>query len=258
MLLEHSTSKDIDAYLERSTGIIVPIGSMEQHGPNGLMATDAICAEIIARRAGGEAGVLVGPTLALSVAQFNLGFAGTVSLRAQTLMAVITDYVDSLSRHGFERIFFLNGHGGNIAPANAAFQDMYAARSLRRGGGNSPDFRCRLRSWWDYDGVNKLRQELYGEWEGLHATPSEVAITQHAFPDSIRQAAMDKPAALPDDYYRNFGGDKHYDADHHRKWFPDGRIGSDPSMATPADGQRLVDTVIPEVIADYRVFLEED
>lgn len=258
MLLELSTSQDVEAYLERSTGIIVPIGSVEQHGPNGLMATDAICAEIIARRAGEDAGVLIGPTLTLGVAQFNLGFAGTVSLRARTLMAVITDYVDSLTRHGFERIFFLNGHGGNVAPANAAFQDVYAARSLERGGGNAPGVRCRLRSWWDYEGVNNLRQELYGEWEGLHATPSEVAITQHAFPDSIRQATMDKPAKLPEDYYRNFGGDKHYDADHHRKWFPDGRIGSDPSMATPGDGQRLVDTVVPEVIADYRAFLEED
>lgn len=258
MLLQLSTSSDIDAYLERSTGIVVPIGSMEQHGPNGLMATDAICAETIAHRAGEEAQVLVGPTLTLGVAQFNLGFAGTVSLRAQTLMAVITDYVDSLARHGFERVFFLNGHGGNIAPANAAFQDIYAARSLRQGGGNAPGVRCRLRSWWEYDGVDSLRRELYGEWEGLHATPSEVAITQHALPGSIRQASMDKPERLPDGYYRNFGGDKHYYADHHRNRFPDGRIGSDPSMATPEDGKRLLDTVVPEVVADYRAFLQED
>ena len=258
MLLQFSTWPDIEAYLERSTGVIIPIGSMEQHGPNGLIGTDALCAEIIAGQAGQQADILVGPTITMGVAQFNLGFPGTVTMRADTVMAVISDYVRSLMRHGFERFFFLNGHGGNIAPANAAFQDLYTDQSFERDRGNQPGIRCRMRSWWEYENTNTLRYELYGEWEGLHATPSEVAITQSEYPDQARNVAMEKPEKLADDYYRNFGGDKHYNADHHRRWFPDGRIGSDPSLASPEDGAKLIAAAVPEVIADYEKFLAED
>ena len=49
MLFHHSTSDEVGSYLERSWGVLVPIGSSEQHGPNGLIGTDAICAEVIAR-----------------------------------------------------------------------------------------------------------------------------------------------------------------------------------------------------------------
>ena len=56
MQLHQSSWQEIDAYLTKSKGIIVPIGSTEQHGPNGLLGTDAICPEVIAKRAG-DAGV---------------------------------------------------------------------------------------------------------------------------------------------------------------------------------------------------------
>ena len=173
MLLQFSTWPDVEAYLKRSTGVIIPIGSMEQHGPNGLIGTDALCAEIIACEAGQQADILVGPTITMGVAQFNLGFPGTVTMRADTVMAVISDYVRSLMRHGFERFFFLNGHGGNIAPANAAFQDLYADQSFERDRGNQPGIRCRLRNWWEYENTNTLRYELYGEWEGRARYPPQ-------------------------------------------------------------------------------------
>ncbi len=257
MQLKQSTWRDVESYLSRSSGILIPIGSVEQHGPNGLLGTDAICAEQIALRAGAEGGVLVGPTIELGMAQFNLAFPGTVSLRAATLMAVVGDYVRSLAAQGFERFFFVNGHGGNVAPANAAFQDLYAERSLAPTPAARPALRCRLRSWWEYPGVNALRQQLYGEWEGMHATPSEVAMTQHALPGSARRVSMGKPASLPDGYYRDFGGDRHYDAAHHRERYADGRIGSDPSLATPEHGERLLAAVVPEVLDDYAAFLDE-
>lgn len=258
MQLRLSTWHEIEAYLERSRGIVIPIGSLEQHGPNGIMATDAICAGAIAARVGEQADILIGPVIELGSAQFNLDFPGTISLRADTLMRVISDYVRSLAGQGFERFYFLNGHGGNVAPANAAFQDLYAERSYGACISNHEGFRCRIRSWWEHPQVNTLRLQLYGEWEGLHATPSEIAITRHVHPEARNALPLAKPAPLDERFYRDFGGDRHYDAAHHRRAYPDGRIGSDPTLATPEHGAQLLETVVPEVIDDYRRFLQEE
>ncbi len=257
MLLEHSTWPEIEAYLKRSTAIMIPTGSIEQHGPGGPIGTDAICAEAVARAAGTLGDILIGPTISLGVAQFNLGFPGTVTLRAATLMAVIGDYIRSLARQGFDRFYVLNGHGGNIAPVNAAIQDLHGETSYRPDHGNAPGIRCRLRSWWEYDKVNRMRHELYGEWEGMHATPSEIAIAQHARPEVVRAVPMPKPEKISEAAMRELAGDRHNDAAHHRRRFPDGRIGSDSSLATPEAGARLLAAAAEGAVADYRRFVAE-
>jgi creatinine amidohydrolase len=257
VILQHATWRDVEDYLRRSTGIVVPIGSTEQHGPTGAIGTDAICAEAIAHRLAAEDDVLVGPTIALGAAQFNLAFPGTVSLRAATLMAVVRDYVGSLATQGFTRFYFVNGHGGNIAPCNAAFQDLYGEASLSRERGQATTIRCRLRSWWEYEAADALRRRLYGAAEGMHATPSEIAIAQAAVPATRRTGEMDPPERIEPALLRDMGGDRHYDAHHHRRRFPDGRIGSDPSLATPEDGARLLALAVQGARADYGRFLAE-
>jgi creatinine amidohydrolase len=256
VLLQLATWKEVDAYLARSSGIIVPIGSTEQHGPNGLIGTDAICPEVIAHAVGASIGVLIGPTIAHGVAQFNLGFPGTLSIRAATLMALVEDYVGSLRRHGFTRVYFLNGHGGNVAPLRAAFQDIYAAWSEDRTQAPAP-LRCRVRCWWELPTVDRLRREMFGDWEGMHATPSEVAITQFARPGTVRQTAMAPPRQVSANFLRDHAGDNHFDAVAHRRAFPDGRVGSDPALATPELGRRLVDAAVADAAADYQAFLAE-
>src|SRR6056297_1648835 len=133
MLLQHQSWPEVEAYLTRSTGIILPIGSTEQHGPNGLIGTDALCAQHIAWGVGAEAETLVGPTIGVGMAQHHMAFPGTVTLRPSTLIAVIRDHVLSLVEHGFTHIFFINGHGGNVATAQAAFAEIWREERERRG-----------------------------------------------------------------------------------------------------------------------------
>jgi len=242
MLLQLQTWQEVDTYLQTSRGIILPIGSTEQHGPNGLVGTDAICAEVIAKGVGESAGALVAPTISVGMAQHHLGFAGSMTLRPSTLIAVLKDMVDSLVRHGFERFYFLNGHGGNIATLAAAFSEIYATRSLGTAS-NAPPIKCRLKNWWANQEVHDLAKELFGDAEGSHATPSEVSITQFAYPDAIKSALLDPPVAPRGDFT---------DAADYRRKFPDGRIGSNPGLATPEAGRRLCEAAVAAIAKDYR------
>lgn len=248
MQLHLQTWEEVETYLKGSKGIIIPIGSTEQHGPNGLIGTDAICAEVIAREVGEVTGALVGPTISVGMAQHHLGFAGTITLKPSTLIAVINDYVTSLARHGFERFYFVNGHGGNIATAGAAFAEIYANASLRPSG-NAPSLRCALKNWWETPSVQKLSKELFGNREGSHATPSEVSVTQYVYPEAIKRRDM----GPPNPRVRNFA-----DAEDYRRLFPDGRIGSDPTLATPEHGAKFIDVSVKDIAEEYERFLTQD
>src|SRR6202000_1103812 len=131
MQLHLSTWPEVEAYLQKSKAILIPIGSTEQHGPNGLLGTDALCPEIISSRAGDESGILIGPTFNVGQAQHHMSFPGTITLRPSTMIAAMNDWAQSLTRHGFERIYWLNGHGGNIATITAAVSDMYHAATFQ-------------------------------------------------------------------------------------------------------------------------------
>lgn len=251
MRLQLSTWPEVEAYLKASNGIIIPIGSTEQHGPTGFVGTDALCPELIARGIGERLDAMVAPTISVGMTQHHLGFPGSITLRPSTLMAVIQDIVNSLARHGFDRFFFLNGHGGNIATATAAFSEIYAESSLGTAGHNRPSLRCRLQNWWDCDGVKKISTETFGDAEGSHATCSEVSLTYYGYPDEgarVRRARL-APRIAPDGPI--------YDADDYRRRFADGRIGSDPSLATVEIGQRLYEVAIQEISDIYQDFLTE-
>src|SRR5947207_10383900 len=141
MLLHVSTWAKIETYLERSTAVVIPIGSNEQHGPTGLLGTDWLCPEIIAHEAQKDADILVAPTFNIGMAQHHLDFPGTIALRPSTFMAAIGDWARSLTHHGFTRLYFLNGHGGNVVTIEAAVSELYAEA---RYGGRRSGFPRRL------------------------------------------------------------------------------------------------------------------
>ncbi len=254
MLLQHATWPEVEAYLEVNKGIIVPIGSTEQHGPSGLIGTDALTAEVIGRRVGEETDALVAPTLNYGMAQHHMAFTGTMTLQPSTMIAVVRDLAMSLIRHGFTRIFVVNGHGGNVNSVKASFSEVQselaAAHSIRNDDTNHPpeDIRFELRNWWMGEKTTALRKSLYGDREGYHATPSEIAVTWSSFPEQQRDVKLGPLEKVT----RAYQGPEDF-----RKLFPDGRMGSDPSLATPEDGKRLVSLAVDELSDLYRKFSGE-
>lgn len=226
MKLQLATWPEVEAYLEKSDAIVIPIGSTEQHGPTGLIGTDAICPEVIAAGMA-ERNVLVAPTLSIGMAQHHLAFPGSITFKPSTLMAVVRDVVGSLANHGFRRFMFLNGHGGNIATVHAAFAEIYAESSMA---GAASNLHLELFNWFTGPRIKKLSAELFGDAEGSHATPSEISLTWHAYPDRASTLELD-PRRAPDGDFR--------DAVDYRNTFPDGRIGSEPGLASVSHGERL-------------------
>jgi creatinine amidohydrolase len=105
------------------------------------------------------------------------------------------------------------------------------------------------RNWWENAAVKALAKELFGAAEGGHATPSEVSVTWFLHPEAAKAMTPDPPIAP----HGSFA-----DAHDFRRNFPDGRIGSNPGLASAAAGRRILATAVDPResggTADYRAF----
>jgi creatinine amidohydrolase len=114
---------ELEAARERNPVVIVPVGSIEQHGPHCPPDVDISIPfhlAVAAAQAIDDFPVIVAPPVSYGFTHYNMGFAGTITLGLETFIAVLCDVCRSLKANGFERIVLLNGHGGNVAPQRAA------------------------------------------------------------------------------------------------------------------------------------------
>ena len=132
MRLDQSTWPEVEAYLRRSRGIIIPTGSTEQHGPMGLIGTDALCAQDVAEGAALIADACVAPTLAYTPAPFNMAFPGTISISEPVFEAFVSEILKALLSHGFDRFYLLNGHGANLAPLGRVAHRLRSASPIEQ------------------------------------------------------------------------------------------------------------------------------
>lgn len=113
--LPDMTWPEVQALLARTDMVIIPVGALEQHGPQGPIGTDFYNgveqAKLIAQRTD----VLVAPILMPGNSPYHMGFPGTITLSSETIERVYFEAVQSLLRHGFRRFVLLNAHGGNAA-----------------------------------------------------------------------------------------------------------------------------------------------
>ena len=111
---EELTSAEIGALDRDRAVVILPLGSVEQHGNHLPIGTDTMLAEAVSRAAAeASGGTVVMPPPWYGFSAHHMRFPGSITLRAETLLALVEDVVASLVRHDFRRILIVNGHGGN-------------------------------------------------------------------------------------------------------------------------------------------------
>jgi creatinine amidohydrolase len=139
----------VETYLQRDDRAVVPIGSTEQHAGLSL-GVDLILAERVSVEAAEPLGVPVFPTLNYGYTPYFTAYPGTISLRIDTLIALVRDVLDSLQRSGFRRILLVNGHGGN-APAASLIHEWMA---------DHPGTCVRFHNWYNAPRVWKKVQDI--------------------------------------------------------------------------------------------------
>ena len=127
--------------LDRSTVVLAPFASMEQHGPHLPFGTDTFIGEEIARRTDAvlDGQLLLLPAVWLGNSPHHMAFAGSLTAGPDTLVETAVDVVSSILRHGFRNVLMLNAHGGNRSPLELALQKVQARQ---------PDAQVVLVTYW--------------------------------------------------------------------------------------------------------------
>lgn len=174
---------DVKEKLEKGfKTVIFGVGSTEQHGPSLPEQTDARQADKFANIIALELGkTLQAPTINVGYSEYHMHFPGTITLRKDTLKAIIKDYVDSLARHGFENIIIFISHGGNEEPVESVLPELrkkYPSKKI----------------FYYYDqkvlpAIREMGQKYgltFGEI-GVHAGDMEASIMLHLAPDLVQK-----------------------------------------------------------------------
>ncbi len=228
---------EVATRLSASSVIVQPVGAIEQHGPHLPLSVDLVIAEAaaaaVADARGDELDLWVLPPLAVSKSNEHAGFAGSLCLRATTMLAVLDDIGTGIAATPARRMVFLNGHGGNSALLNVA------CRELRHDHG--------LLTFLMHPFVPPDQGGISTESElgmGIHAGHDETSVMLHLRSDLVDMslATRNVPDDLADNSYVRFGGMTSFGW-LARDFGPDGHIG-DPTGATAEAGKQLFERAV--------------
>lgn len=247
--LHRLSTTDIAAIGKEAALVVQPIGAVEQHGPHLPVMTDAYVAERIAALAADVAGtgVWLLPPLHYGKSTEHLGWAGTMSLSSETLLAVLRDVGRSVAASGFTRLAFVNGHGGNPALLDVAARDIRTETGLLV-------FPVTTGRLGVPPGIGLPDAEF-----SIHGGHVETSVMLHLAPDAVR---MDRAVAggtqLPALYPA--GGELSLEGALPTAWVSDdlttnGVIG-DPRSATAEIGKEIVGHWTGRLATAYRQMTE--
>ncbi len=129
--LERLSQPEAEARLKASRLAVLAPGSIEQHGPHLPLGTDAFAADTLAEEVARKMGAVLVPLPLVGVSPYHLSWAGSLSFKPQTFIAVVEDICECLARHGVEKILFVNWHEGNTPTVRLAGDSLQRKFNLR-------------------------------------------------------------------------------------------------------------------------------
>lgn len=165
--------------LDREMVVVIPTGSLEQHGPHLPLFTDSILATYAAENVEAQRPerILLTPTLWLGASAHHLAFDGSLNASFPAYMGAIESIVDSLWSHRFKKFYILNGHGGNTEPNGVVLRSL-KMRYPTGIFGHSGYFAF---------GEEVAASVMTGPWKYIrHACEAEASLMLHVRPDLVR------------------------------------------------------------------------
>jgi creatinine amidohydrolase len=250
--LQDMSWPEVQAKVQQTNIVLVPVGSTEQHGPHLPLGVDTFipihAAELISKRTG----VPIAPPVWWAPCEWHMGFSGTISVRPTTLIALFTDICKSLYRHGFRHFLFVNGHTSGYNPAILSAADEIQAQL--------PELHI-----WVLD-VFEMAQEAALSickaellYHGDELEGSQMLAARPDLVDMSKAKKVTPPAPLTKFMAYNYRatGDRvltRFSADVWKKISSDGHVG-DPTLATKEKGDKIVGALVENaatLIADLK------
>jgi creatinine amidohydrolase len=233
--------------------VVLPLGSLEQHGHHLPTLTDSIIGAEIARRAAevlGDAALFL-PILWVGASDHHRAFAGTISLNNTTYTHVISDILESLISSGFRRIFLLNAHGGNEAPGCAALYEVQ-----RRHYQQLPELWLAFGSWMDIASNQIASLESLAQKHVTHACELETSMILRLAPQLVKiEAALGATIPFASAFYSpDFSqASRVYVPRMFDQLSQSGAFGN-PVVADSAKGEALLALATAEIVAFVHEF----
>jgi creatinine amidohydrolase len=227
MIMEEMTMTEFEKGLEKTRTVIIPIGTVEEHGPHLPLATDTIQAMELAKQVSQRMNVFIAPPLHYGFCRSTRCHPGTIGISAGALRIMIRDIVKSLHLHGFRSFMMLSGHAGELhmAALNEVGEELLE---------EIPGINIAVLSEMD---LFLDKGELVETEGDIHAGEVETSMMLYIRPELVKGRAPKEYPTFPKPILVR---DK-------RKYWPGG-VWGDPSKASRDKGEKMIHLAVDKVI----------
>ncbi|HMO57490.1 MAG TPA: creatininase family protein [Roseiflexaceae bacterium] len=218
--------------------VLLPVGAIEQHGPHLPVGTDRMLVAHVAAAAAEQAGatipIIVAPVLPFGSSHHHLPFGGTISLATETYYRALCDMIESLVTSGFQRIFLLNGHGGNSELIQLVARDLALRHRVH----------IAAAPYWSIAWQALVAAgALQGAPVPGHAGTFETSLMLALHPDLVREP-LPQRADQPDGSTLGF---EPYRSELHGAWQRMDGYTDSPQQASAKRGRQMLRVIVPLV-----------